>query len=66
MFTGLLEAVLRKPRVIDLENLGDDIMSVKGFFKNRVTHILVVFFFSSIGSAIGTFIALPYLTSFLS
>ncbi len=66
MFTGLLEAVLRKPRVIDLENLGDDIMSIKGFFKNRVTHILVVFFFSSVGSAIGTFIALPYLTSLLS
>ena len=66
MFTGLLEAVLRKPRVIDLENLGDDIMSIKGFFKNRVTHILVVFFLSSVGSAVGTFIALPYLTSLLS
>ena len=66
MFTGLLEAVLRKPRVIDLENLGDDILSVKGFFRNRVTHILVVFFLSSVGSAIGTFIALPYLTSLLS
>ena len=65
MFTGLLEAVLRKPRVIDLENLGDDILSVKGFFRNRVTHILVVFFLSSVGSAIGTFIALPYLTSLL-
>ncbi len=65
MFTGLLEAVLRKPRVIDLENLGDDIMSFRGFFRNRVTHILVVFFLSSAGSAIGTFIALPYLTSLL-
>ena len=66
MFTGLLEAFLRKPRVVDLENLGDDIMSFKGFFKNRVTHVLVVFFLSSVGSAVGTFVALPYLTSLLS
>ncbi len=65
MFTGLLEAILRKPRVIDLETLHDDIASVRGFMRNRVTHILIVFFFSSVGSSIGTFIALPYLTSLL-
>ena len=66
MFTGLLEAVMRKPRVIDLETLHDDILSFKGFFRNRVTHILIVFFLSSIGSSVGTFIALPYLTSLLA
>ncbi len=66
MFTGLLEAFLRKPRVIDLETLHEDIMTLKGFMRNRVTHILIVFFLSSLGSSIGTFIALPYLTSLLS
>lgn len=64
--TGLLEAVLRKPRVRDFESLHDDIVSVKGFYRNRFTHILVVFFLSSIGSAIGTFIGIPWLTSLLS
>ncbi len=61
MVSGLMEAGLRKPRVIDFETLQDDILTVRGFFHNRLTHILLVFFFSTLGSAIGTFIALPFL-----
>lgn len=59
--SGLLEAVLRKPRVVDFENLNADILSIRGVYRNRLTHILLVFFFSTIGSAAGTFIALPML-----
>lgn len=66
MFAGLLEAVLRKPRVRDFESLSDDLASLKGFYRNRLTHILIVFFLSSIGSAIGTFIGIPWLTSLLA
>ena len=66
MFTGFFEAVLRKPRVVDFENLSDDITSLKGFWKNRISHILIVVFLSTLGSLIGTFIALPYLTALLS
>jgi pheromone shutdown-related protein TraB len=66
MFTGLLEALLKKPRVEDFETLYDDITTSRGFFKNRITHILIVFFFSSAGSVVGTFIALPFLTSLLT
>lgn len=65
LVTGLLEAVLRKPRVSDFENLPRDLLSIKGFFRNRITHILLVFFFSSLGSSLGTFIGIPYLTSLL-
>jgi pheromone shutdown-related protein TraB len=65
IFSGLIELALRKPRVADFENLPQDMLSVRGFFKNRITHILLVFFFSSLGSAIGTFIGIPYLTSLL-
>ncbi len=61
--TGLLEALFRKPRVQDFESLNQDILSFRGFFRNRLTHILLVFFFSSIGSSIGTFIAIPLLFS---
>ena len=63
---GLLEAFLRKPRVTDFTNLHDDIASVRGFYRNRLTHVLVVFLLSSIGSAIGTFIGIPWLTSLLA
>jgi pheromone shutdown protein TraB len=59
--SGLLEAVLRKPRVVDFENLNTDILSIRGVYRNRLTHILLVFFFSTIGSAVGTFVALPML-----
>jgi pheromone shutdown-related protein TraB len=65
IFSGLIELALRKPRVTDFESLPRDLLSVRGFFKNRITHILLVFFFSSLGSAIGTFIGIPYLTSLL-
>jgi pheromone shutdown-related protein TraB len=62
--TGILEGSLRKPRVMDLENLQDDIATLKGFFRNRFTHVLVVFILTSIGSVFGTFIGgIPLLTS---
>jgi pheromone shutdown-related protein TraB len=64
--TGILEAVFRKPRVIDFENLQEDILTFKGFYRNRFTHILLVFLFSSLGSAVGTFIGIPYLTALLA
>ncbi len=63
LFAGVAEAYLRKPRVQDFERLTEDVTSVKGFYGNRVTHILLVFFLSSIGGMIGNFIALPFLAS---
>ena len=63
--TGIIQAWIRKPRVEDLENLNTDITSLKGFYNNRLTKVLLVFLFSSIGSSIGTFVALPYLTALI-
>jgi pheromone shutdown-related protein TraB len=63
--TGVLEALLRKPRVNDFATLSEDLLTFKGFYRNRVTHILLVFLFSSIGSSIGTFVGIPYLSSLL-
>jgi pheromone shutdown-related protein TraB len=65
LVTGIIEATLRKPRVTDFENLPEDLLGFRGFFRNRITHILLVFLFSSIGSSLGTFIGIPYLTSLL-
>ena len=65
IFTGLIQAFLRKPRVSDFENLSQDILSLRGVFRNRVTHVLVVFFLSSMGSALGTFVGLSFLSGIL-
>ena len=60
LFTGVAEAFLKKPRVRDVENLSDDVSTFKGFYTNRVTHILIVFFLSTLGAAIGNLITIPY------
>jgi pheromone shutdown-related protein TraB len=65
LFTGLAEAFLRKPRVKDVENLSEDLTSFKGFYTNRVTHILIVFFLSTLGAAIGNLIAIGWLAVLL-
>ncbi len=57
MVTGLVESWLRKPKIADLERLHLDITTVKGWFSNRATRILLVFFFTNLGSAIGTWVA---------
>ena len=57
--SGLVEAFSRKPRVRDIEALPLDILSVKGFWRNKVTRILLVVVFTNIGASIGTFVAVP-------
>lgn len=55
MFAGIVQAVVCKPKVKDLENVQNDI-SLKGFYRNRLLRVLLVFFLSSLGSSIGTFV----------
>jgi pheromone shutdown-related protein TraB len=63
--SGLVEAFSRKPQVKDLEALPEDILSMKGFWKNKVTRILLVVVFTNLGSAIGTFVAIPLMLKML-
>lgn len=56
-FAGLMEAHLRKPRVLDLENLQDDMGSIRKMLNNRVIRILLVVIFANIGSTLGTYIS---------
>ena len=55
--TGIVQALVCKPKISDIETLQDDV-SFKGFYKNRILRILLIFILSSLGSSIGTFIAL--------
>lgn len=66
MVTGLVEYKLRNPKVMDFESLSDDITTPRGFYRNRISRILLIVLFSTLGSAIGTFVAIPYLTTLLS
>ena len=63
LFTGLVQAWIHKPKVEDMERLSDDATSFKGFYKNRILRVLLVFFFSSLGGVIGNFIAVPSLVA---
>lgn len=53
---GIVEALIRRPTVQHFESLSSDLTSLRGFWKNRVTHILLVIALTNIGSSIGTFI----------
>lgn len=63
--SGLVEAFSRKPKVRDFENLPKDILSVKGFWRNKITRILLVVVFTNIGSSLGTFVAIPLMVKVL-
>ncbi|TAL17444.1 TraB/GumN family protein [bacterium] len=61
MVTGVVQAYVGKPKVKDLENLWEELSHWKGWWKNRVSRIFLVFMFSSWGSAMGAFIAFKWL-----
>jgi len=57
ILSGLVQALVRKPRVCDAENIAEDVTSLKGVYRNRISRVLLVFFLSSLGSSIGTFVS---------
>ncbi len=59
--TGLVQSFVAPPTVHDMEHVGDDLMTFKGWWQNRLARVLLVFLFSSLGSSIGTFVALGWL-----
>jgi len=63
--SGMVEAFSRKPKVRDLESLPDDILSFKGFWRNKVTRILLVVAFTNIGASGGTLGAFPVIVKML-
>jgi pheromone shutdown-related protein TraB len=55
-FAGLAEAYVRRPSVGDFERISEDITTFKGFWQNKVTHILLVVILANLGSSAGTII----------
>ena len=54
---GLVQAWIHRPTVSDLEDLPEDITTLKGFWGNSVSRILLVVVLANLGSMLGTFVA---------
>ncbi|MEJ2700611.1 MAG: TraB family protein, partial [Desulfuromonadales bacterium] len=65
MVTGLVQAFIAAPTVADMQNMGEDLATVRGWWSNRLTRVLLVFLFSNIGSAAGTIVAFHWLKNLL-
>lgn len=55
-FAGIVQAYFRRPSVKDFETLSEDVLSIKGFWNNKVTRILLIVVLANLGSALGAFI----------
>ena len=51
-----VELWFRKPQVGDFEDLRKDIVTARGWWHNRVAKTILVFFLTSLGSALGTYL----------
>ena len=57
MVTAAVEIFLRRPQVGDFGRLRSDTTHLSGWWRNRVSRTLLVFLFSTLGSAAGTYLA---------
>nr|WP_263327405.1 TraB/GumN family protein [Neobacillus sp. Marseille-Q6967] len=55
-FSGLAQAYLRRPSVQDFHTLSEDVFSLKGFWRNKVTRILLIVVLTNLGGTLGTFL----------
>lgn len=55
-FAGLTQAYIRRPSVKDFETLSEDVFSLKGFWRNKVSRVLLIVVLANLGSSLGTFI----------
>ncbi len=65
MVVGLVEAWLRRPTVEDCQRLREDAQTLRGFYRNRFTRVLLVSALASIGSAVGAWIGATWVVTLL-
>jgi pheromone shutdown-related protein TraB len=54
--SGIVQAYVRRPNIGDFEKLSEDVFSIKGFWNNKVTRVLLVVVITNLGASFGTFI----------
>ena len=62
---GIVEAWRRKPSVVDCEKLPDDTQSLRGFWRNKVTRILIVATMAGLGSLLGFIVGVREVARYL-
>ncbi|MCA9563157.1 MAG: TraB/GumN family protein, partial [Myxococcales bacterium] len=66
MVVGLAEAWFRKPTVEDAERINEDIRSLKGFYRNPFTRVLLVAVAATLGSALGAWLGVAWIAWIVS
>lgn len=61
LFAGIWQASFQQPKVKDFENMSNDALTLKGWYKNRILKCLVAFLLSSVGSILGSLVGFPLL-----
>jgi pheromone shutdown-related protein TraB len=54
--SGIVQAYIKRPSVADFETLSEDVFSIKGFWRNKFTRVLLVIILTNIGGSLGTLI----------
>lgn len=54
--TAFIQVMTTPPVVREFESVGDDISSFTGWWKNKLLRVFLVFFFTGLGSAVGTWV----------
>lgn len=55
-FSGLAQAYIERPTIADFETLSEDVFTIKGFWRNKVTRVLLVVVLTNLFGSLGTFI----------
>jgi pheromone shutdown-related protein TraB len=61
--SALVEVYVRRPTVSDCEAIPESVTSIRGWYRNAATRVLLVFLLSSIGAAIGMLIGAVWVVS---
>ena len=66
MVSGLVEAMVQKPTVGDFESVIDDLGSIKGWYRNRITRILLTLILTNLFGTLGVIVGISWLASLTS
>jgi pheromone shutdown protein TraB len=63
---GLVEALLRRPRVADLETITDDLNTLRGWWHNRVSRVLLIMALTNLFGTIGALWGIKVVASMIT
>lgn len=57
MVSGAVELAVRKPKVLDFQSLREDLNGWRGWWRNRVARVFLVFMLTNLGTGVGVWVA---------